>query len=226
MASSLVAEAERPFERGESEALLDFATEHWPANLSAVSAYHAELARYARVAAYDAGEAFFHLWQARALAAAGLTGNFRSLSLSLQPEFFALTETQRCPEARQALEVIEQVAAADDGAGPPDRRLIARIITERRAFSYRLEENWREAELWYRKAFELTSPGSRGRAKVRGGIVLVSWLAGGDNATAAAEFGAIVESASDWRDVREAAAKNRAAAERDDRNGHVPFDLV
>jgi hypothetical protein len=212
---------------GKDDDLLAFAAENWPAELSSVTADQAEVARFARIAAYRQGyTSMVHVWQARSVAAGAVSGNLRSLALSIQTHVYALLEEGQPTDARQVLDVVEQLASASAIGGSPSADLLERIVADRRALSFRVEERWSEALTWYQQAKALTPVGSRDRAKVTGAEALARWLAGGSHADAAKAFAALVEESSAWDGVHKAARANHAAAVRGDSASAVPFDLM
>lgn len=87
------------------------------------------------------------------------------------------------------LDDIEQLASASTLEGAPSTALLSRILAERRAYSFRVEERWADAATWYERAAEFAPPVSREAAKVAGGAVLMRWLAGGSDDEAAEAFG-------------------------------------
>lgn len=214
------------FAKSADKEMLAFAADNWPSDLSRLTGDHAEVARFARLAAYRSRPSDVQIWQARAVAAGAVSGNLRSLALSMMTDFWVLTAQGRASEAREVLDVTEQVANASTMPGSPTTDLVDRIVAERRAYSFRVEERWAEALSWYRKAAALAPAGSRDAAKVAGGAAVAHWLAGAANSEAADTFAALVETASEWPDVRDAAEANHAAAARGDRASAVPFDLT
>jgi hypothetical protein len=223
------AEAERLFESGKDHdaALLAFAESVWPRTDDEVEPAHAEVARFARVAAYRAKSPTVHEWQTRHVAASSLTGNLRSLCLSLQPAFFVLAGRERFDEAHSVLDAMGILAQGSLVDAPPSAALLARVLTERRAFAFRLEKRWVEAIEWYERALALAPSGSRGEAKVAGGLATARWLGGGSHGDAVEDFSVLVETTAAWHnDVWEAATSNLAAAQAGDRAAAVPFDLL
>lgn len=242
------ADAERLFESGKQSdiELLEAAEQGWPPDDDDLTSDLAEVARYARVTAwrqYRLGNQDLQTvndWQGRHVAAASLTGNLRSLCLSLQPSFYMLVARKHFDQAHAVLEAMATIAAASAIDAPPTKRLIDRILVERRAFIYRSEERWGEAVECYRSALALTEAGTRGHGKVSGGLTLAKWLAGGPAEEAVTAFTALVDlsapsqtgttassaGSSRKNDVFEAATTNLAAARANDPSATVPFDLV
>ncbi|MBQ0944019.1 hypothetical protein KAK07_11805 [Ideonella sp. 4Y16] len=227
--SMSASEAERLFEMGKAgdAELLDRAGHAWPADQEALRPSDAEVARYARISAYRSEQGLASEWQARHVAAASLTGNLRSLCLSLQPAFFMLVSRKHYRGAHAVLDAMGAIAGACSVDGPPEAALVDRILAERRAYLYRIEERWEESIVWYQRALDLCDRGTRSFAKVRGGLALAKWLAGGPVEDAVAEFKSLVELSQPWRnDVFEAATSNLAAARSGNHTASVPFDLV
>ena len=216
--------AEHLYARSDDQALLDHARAFWRSHGPA-DPESAEVARFARVAAFRSGSADDDLWQARAVAAACTTGAWRSLALSLQQYFYRLLGRGEHEAAEGVLEEMERLAEHEH-EGPPEKDLVSGILAERRALLLTDRGEWSAALTYYKKALDLCPQGTRRSLKVRGGLARSEWLAGGDHEVAANEFKSLASESKAFPDVRNAALTNVAAAKAEDRSGSVPFDLV
>ncbi len=233
--SLTAAEAERLFESGGDgnlRKLIELAEAMWSTNDADLTPEHAEVARYARVAAYQRMKdgtddwATINLWQQRHVAAGSISGNTRSLSLSLQQYFVLLGQNGHIDAAYAVLDAIESIAKTSTVDAPPTEALIERILAERRALLLRMEGRSRESVKAYDQAHKLTDDGTRGEAKVRGGLELAKWFAGGSAEDAVTAFTRLVADSVQWDDVHKNATKNLEAAKAGDRSASVPFDLL
>lgn len=225
--------AERLFEHGQDGDLLVFAAENWPRPGLPLTADDAELARFARIAAYrqskssrEASMSVVDLWQARAIEAASAAGAFRSAALSLQPQFYALCTALNFNEARAILDEILRLIESQKQPGPPAENTARRIHAERMAFSFIEEGRWGDALVWYTAAASYCLAGSRAALKVEGGRARAAWLAGGSAISAWSTFDVVRTASSEYPDVQRAAEANLAAAREDDPTRSVPFDLA
>jgi len=209
---------------GDDHELLSHASEFW-ARHGSTGAGAAELARFARIAAFRAGAAESDLWQARAISAACQTGAWRSLALSLQPHFYKLVGSGELDAAEQVLDEMASLASSDH-ADPPERDLVDGILSERRALLFAERGDWPRAAEWYRTALALCPAGDRRELKVKGGLARSEWLGGGTDSDAVAAFESLETLAEPFPDVHEAARENLAAARVGDRARSVPFDLI
>lgn len=232
-AESVSARAECLFEHGQDADLLAFAATNWPGPGLPLTADHAELARFARVAAYrcypsvpESTRALMDLWQARAIAAASASRALRSAALSLQPHFFALVGASRFLDARAVLEEMLRLIELRKHRGPPIEKLARRIHAERMALSFTEEGRWDDAISWYEKSAGYCRPGSRAALKVEGGRIRAVWLAGGSAVDAANAFEAVWSASSQYPDVHDAAEKNLAAARAEDSTCSCSFDRL
>jgi hypothetical protein len=230
------AEAEDLFEQGGESlgVLIQSAHESWPATDDELEPQHAEVARYTRVAAYrlltegrDEWQTV-NLWQQRHIAAASITGNTRSLSLSLQQQLYLLAQHGHFAAAHVVLDAMAALGARSSvpSAAPPTEDLFQRILVERRALLLRMEGRSEESIGWYEQAHRLTESGTRGEAKVRGGLEVAKWLAAGPHDEAVAAFSRLVADSVRWPDVHTNATRNLEAARVGDRSAAVPFDLL
>jgi hypothetical protein len=218
-------EAEKLFgaggEANDSE-LLARAAASWTATPDADLA---EVARFARIVAYRAGDRIgAELWQARAVAAAAGTGALRSLALSLQLHFFSALSTDAFDQAEAVLVEIERLSGSDH-EGLPDPNLVARIVAERRALLSLKRADFSAAVKWYDIAIARCPEGSRGYFKVAGGRARAAWLGGGSSMAAANELERIAKASQSWDDVHRAALANHEASLAGDQTKSVPFDL-
>ena len=188
MVSSLDAalRAEDLFVRGKAfdDELLRHATTAWETFGPAASGI-AEVARFARIAAYRRGLRSAELWQARHVSAAAVSGAWRSMALALQPSFYRLLETHDVDAAERVLVEMERLAGRDH-YGPPAASPSTGILAKRRGLLCTEAERWDEAVDAYERAGSYATPRDRRALKVDGGLARSRWKAGG-TATAAAE---------------------------------------
>ena len=139
-----VVRAEQLYTWGRYEELLDLSSQFW-ATQGSTTPGAAEIARYARIAAFRVQPAEADLWQARAITAACATGSWRSLALSLQPYFMRLLGSCEYGAAEAVLDEMEMLARSDHiGAPTPD--LVAGILAERWALLHVMREEWLESD--------------------------------------------------------------------------------
>ena len=123
--------AERLFAKGGDEALdelLELATEFWDRH-GPTGPDAAEVARLARVAAYLRKPAEDHVWQARAVEAACMTGAWRSLALSLRQYADRLVDNDDFESAESVLHAMEMLAQLRH-EGLPESGLVEGILAE------------------------------------------------------------------------------------------------
>lgn len=219
-----VGRAEHLFATGHYDAILDLASEFWSA-YGSTEPGAAEIARYARIAAYRVRPTQDDLWQARAVSSACATGSWRSLALSLQQYFFRLLGSGEYGAAEAVLDEMEMLAQSGH-VGPPAQDLLVGILAERRALLHIKREEWPQATECYSRALAVCLPGERRELKVQGGMAWADWLGGGTDETAARAFERLVEASEAFPDVNEAAKANLAAARAGDRSRAIPFDLL
>lgn len=216
--------AERLYASGDDQGLLDHAATVWTTHGSNALG-SAEVARFARIAAFRSKSRDDDLWQARAVAAACITGAWGSLALSLQQYFFRLLAQGEHEAAAGVLDEMERLAQQEH-EGPPDKKLVSGILAERRALLFAERGEWQAAADCYEEALALCPDGSRRFLKVKGGLARSRWLAGGDRDAAVSEFESLTAASEAFPDVHNAAIANLAAARAGDLQLAVPFDLI
>lgn len=244
---------EQLYANGRDQDLLDLADKVWADNGPDCPGA-AEVARFARVAAYKKGaqaataleearakadaaqveearervehaKAEDDLWQARTIVAASITGTWRTLALSLQQYFHRCIDRREYPAAEAVLEMMEELAQKPHEGLPPEDLTVG-ILAERRGLLLTELEKWDETAASYQTALDLCPTGERRYLKVSGGLARCKWLAGGDDAAAAQAFEALRDESEAFPDVHEQAVANLDAARAGDRSMSVPFDLV
>lgn len=216
--------AEQLYESGDDQGLLEHAAAVWGIHGSNALG-SAEVARFARIAAFRSKSRDDDLWQARAVAAACITGAWRSLALSLQQYFFRLLALGEHEAAEGVLDEMERLAQQEH-EGPPVKKLVSGILAERRALLLTGRGEWQAAAICYEAALALCPKGARRFLKVKGGLARSRWLAGGDHGAAVIEFESLAATSEAFPDVHNAALTNLAAAKAGDRPGSAPFDLI
>lgn len=209
---------------GDDEGLLTFAEDFW-SRQGPFAPGAAEIARYARLAAYRSRPADDQTWQARAVEAACLNGTWGSLALSLRQYFDRLVGSGDLDAAESVLRVMEMIASVGT-VGLPDQDFVTGILAERRAVLLAERRDWTSAAEWFSKALDLGPKGGRRESKVKGNMARASWLAGGATEDAVRAFEALANASNAWPDVHEWAESNLNAARAGDTSRSVPFDLL
>jgi len=250
---TLLEQAADMYDNNQTEALYQLAADNWPAIGAELPAGIAEVCRYTFIRHAEAHEIDQHLWRARALSAAVITGaRDTAAGLLLQAFFVTVDVTVKqeqggyehgYEDARSILEEINRLVPE----GAPRSQLFARLYHEKRAYSFLIEgtgrgrpstagmERLRQAEAECLLARDyVRSP--RGTLKVRGDLALVRYLLLAEKTTAEIEEAkkpfleetiAVRDAAAaaDYRDVVSWASPNVEVMERGDFVGWVPYEV-
>jgi hypothetical protein len=210
------------YDDNDNEALFELANVNWPPIGDDLPAGIAEVCRYAFIRHHEAHHIDEHLWRARALSAAVLTGARDTVAGLLLPPFFATVDITAKQEmsgyehgyeqARLILEEVKRLVPDD----APRSQLFSRLYHEKRGYSFLVEgtgrarpsaagmERLREAEVECSLARSyVKSP--RGTLKVRADLALIRYLLLAE--TPAQEFAeAKMPFLDETKSIREAAA--------------------
>lgn len=189
---NLAQDASRLYDLNDEDALFRLAETHWPDDVAEIlPSGIADMCRLACVRAIQKGGSDHHLWRARAISAAVLTGaRDTAAGLMLQPFFVATAQALDGAEnghvhARGILEEMRRLVPDDTEAWS---RLYARLYHEKRAFSFLMEATGgtsprpgtgqllEAADAALVEALKHSRNDSRGNCKLRGGLALVRYL--------------------------------------------------
>lgn len=189
---TIAEEASRLYSSNENEALFRLAESKWPPDGAALPDGIGEVCRFAFIRAVQLNQTDQHLWRARALAAAVLTGaRDTAAGLLLQPFFVATSMALESGDAKghvQARLILDEIKRLVPENSPAWQALFARLYHEKRAVSFLMEgtgggrpadpagDSLRAAEAEYTLALQLTRDDPRGTLKVQGGLALVRYL--------------------------------------------------
>jgi hypothetical protein len=192
-----------------------------------------------------------HLWRARALTAAVITGSRETGAGLLLQHFFALIGGVKEGDAvayENARSILEEIKRLVPEGTPEWARLFNRLYLEKLALSYLMQgtdggsplpharECLETAKACYSRALEVAR-GSRDELKVRGGLALVRYLlsAYGNSASAVVERESAREETvkvraaakvNGYRDVEEWASINFLVMERSVFQGWTPYEVL
>ena len=193
----LAVEAERLYDANDNEALFLLAKKNWPPSGQELPEGISEVCRYAFIRYTQTNQIDCHLWRARALTAAVMTGARDTAAGLLFQAFFQAIDIIVKKEqgghehgfqtARMILDEMPRLLPAD---APRWIRLFDRLFHEKRGFALVMEATGGgrpspaglllldEAETDYQAALTVAVAGedARGALKVRGGLALARYL--------------------------------------------------
>ena len=254
---ALAVEAARLYDVNDNEALFQLARDNWPLSVDQdLPEGISEVCRYAFIRSVQTNQIDQHLWRARALTAAVISGaRDTAAGLLLQAFFVAIDITVRREQAgyehgfRTAREILDEMTRLLPADAPRWDELFDRLYHEKRGFALLMEATdggcpspegivlLGEAETDYLSALAASSGDARGMLKVRGGIALVRYLRlAHDPADVVAESKApFVEetravrssaAAASHSDVARWAALNAEVMDRGEFVGWTPYEVV
>jgi hypothetical protein len=192
----LAVQAARLYDANDNDALFRLATLNWPPLGVELPPGIGEVCRYAFIRSVQMNQIDQHLWRARAMTAAVMSGaRDTAAGLLLQAFFVAMAITVRREQSgyehgfEQARMILDEMTRLLPADAPRWSELFARLYHDKRAFAWLMEGSGGgrpapeglgmldEAEAEYRRAEALAEgQNERGALKVRGGLALVRYL--------------------------------------------------
>lgn len=192
----LAVQAARLYDANDNEALFRLARDNWPAAVDEdLPEGISEVCRYAFIRSVQTNRIDQHLWRARALTAAVITGaRDTAAGLLLQAFFVEIDVTVKREQAgyehgfHMARLILDEMTRLLPADAPRWAELFDRLYHEKRGFALLMEGTGGgrpspeglvllgEAETDYLSALAASGGDVRGMLKVRGGIALVRYL--------------------------------------------------